>query len=85
MRAMGCSLYAPCNSKRRRVEKFIRCDHPKEGWVQLNTDGASKGNPSRVRAGGLIRGHMGELYEVFATVCGSCSCTKAELMGVLGV
>lgn len=48
----------------------------------LNTDGAAKGNPGAAGAGGLIRGHHGELFEMFAMNCGVCTCTKAELLAV---
>lgn len=61
----------------------MRWKYPNLGWVRLNTDGASKGTPGRAGAGGLIRGHRGELFEVFVLKCGICSCTKAELLGVL--
>lgn len=53
--------------------------------MKLNTDGASKGNLGKAGCGGLIRGHRGELFEVFSTTYGSCSSTKAELLGVLHV
>ena len=66
-----------------RCERYIRWYHLGVGWVKLNTDGASKGNPGPAGAGGLIRGHRGELFEVFAMNCGSCSCTRAELLAVL--
>ena len=66
-----------------REEIHIRWCYPCLGWVRLNTDGASKGNPGKDGAGGLIRWHRGELFEVFATNCGVCSSTKAELLGVL--
>ena len=66
-----------------RVERFIRWNYPPEGWVRLNTDGAAKGNPGKAGAGGIIRGSRGELFEAFAVNCGVCSCTCAELLGVL--
>lgn len=57
----------------------MKWDHPREGWVRLNTDGASKGKPRVARPGGIIRGRRGELFEMFAGRCGDCSSTKAEL------
>lgn len=66
-----------------RQEVFIRWRYPGIGWVRLNTDGASKGNPGKAGAGGLIRGHRGELFEVFAANCGECSSTRAELLAVM--
>lgn len=70
-------------SKRRRVEIFVRWLHPDDGWVRLNTDGAAKGNPGAAGAGGIIRGHSGELFEMFAANCGYCSSTRAELLAVV--
>lgn len=51
--------------------------------MTLNIDGAAKGNPGEAGAGGLIRGHRGEVHKVFALNCGICTSTKAELMAVL--
>ena len=81
--AMERNDFARNPTPRRRQEVLVRWQHPREGWVKLNTDGASKGNPGPAGGGGLIRGPRGEIYEVFALNCGSCSCTKAELMAVL--
>lgn len=71
--------------KRKRGKEviYVRWIAPRMDWVMLNTDGASKGNPDVVRCGGLIRGHMGVLFGVFAARCGLCSSTKVELLGVL--
>lgn len=70
-------------SKRKRSERFIRWEYPREGWVRLNTDGASKGNPGFAGAGGLIRSHKGEVHEIFSLNCGTCTVTKAELLAVM--
>lgn len=67
----------------RREEVFVRWMYPREGWVRLNTDGASKGNPGEAGAGGIIRGYRGEMFEMFAANCGICSSTKAEFLAVL--
>lgn len=82
-RALWLYLTEGLDRKRKRVEQFIRWSYPREGWVCLNTDGAAKGNPGRAGACGLIRGHKGELFEMFASIRGSCSCTKAKLWVVL--
>lgn len=80
---MSSNLMEVKDHKRKRVKQYIRWPYPREGWVRLNTDDASKGNPGSAGAGGLIRGHRGELFEMFASNCGVCSCTKAELWAVL--
>lgn len=69
--------------KKDRVQMFVRWNTPRVGWVKLNTNVVAKGNPGNVGCGGLIRGHRGEIYDVFAANYGVCSCTKAELLGVL--
>lgn len=78
--AFSRNLPDPQHRVNRRTEVLVSWKYPPLGWVRLNTDGASKGNPGRAGAGGIIRGHRGELFEVFAVNCGICSCTKAELM-----
>jgi len=71
-----CSLHENNN------ERFIRWDPPPEGWVLLNTDGASKGNPGVV-VGGVIRGDRGEWIQGFSENFGVCTSMKAELKAVL--
>ncbi|KAL2897170.1 hypothetical protein RDABS01_038953 [Bienertia sinuspersici] len=39
------------------------------GWVRLNTDGGSKGNPGPSGAGWAIRDHRGTLLLAFASDC----------------
>lgn len=68
---------------RQKHEVTIKWEHPWEGWVKVNTDGASKGNPGQAGAGGLIRGDQGALLGMFAENCGIASSTKAELLAVL--
>lgn len=70
-------------SSRVRQEIFVRWKAPAEGWVILNTDGAAKGNPGLTRVGGIIKGHRGEIHEIFALNCGRCSCTRAEWLAVM--
>lgn len=82
-RAMDSKVSLAGTISKKWVERLIRWEFPREGWVRLNTDGAAKGNPGKAGAGGLIRGYRGELHVAFAVKCGDCSCTKAELKGVL--
>ena len=41
------------------VAKQIRWEKPRHGWVKLNTDGSSLGNPRLAGGGGLIRDEDG--------------------------
>lgn len=70
-------------SRHPRIEVYVRWEFPRENWVRLNTDGASKGNPGAAGAGAIIRGHRGELFEMVAINCGFCSSTRAEILVVL--
>jgi len=47
--------------------------------MALNTDGAVKGNPGSIGAGGVIRGEKGEWIVGFSEYLGYCSATKAEI------
>lgn len=39
---------------RPRVERLVGWTRPSEGWLKLNTDGASRGNPGLASAGGVL-------------------------------
>ncbi|KAG7551702.1 Ribonuclease H domain [Arabidopsis thaliana x Arabidopsis arenosa] len=65
-----------------RVERFISWKRPREGWVKLSTDGASRGNPGPAAAGGVVRGEDGTWLGGFALRIGICSAPLAELWGV---
>lgn len=67
----------------RREEVYIRWEYPREGWVKLNVDGAPKGNPGEVGAGGILRDSSGAVYGMFAANCGRATSTKSELLAVL--
>jgi len=55
---------------------------PPPGWVLVNTDGASKGNPGPAGGSGVIRGERGEWIVGFMEKMGVCTSTKAELKAV---
>jgi ribonuclease HI len=40
---------------------------PQEGFIKLNFNGASKGNPGKEGEGGVFRDHMGEVILVYAS------------------
>ena len=43
----------------RRVMQ-IRWERPQQGWIRLNTEGASSGNPGLAGRGGILRNEHGE-------------------------
>ncbi|XP_019259768.1 PREDICTED: uncharacterized protein LOC109237833 [Nicotiana attenuata] len=70
-------------SKIEKLSLAIHCQifywhKPPTGWVKLNIDGCSKGNPGSAGGGGLIRDHNGVLIGAFAEFYGDCSCNIAE-------
>lgn len=65
-----------------REERMIRWLLPGEGWVKLNTDGASRGNPGLATAGGALRDKEGKWCGGFALNIGICSAPLGELWGV---
>ncbi|KAG7586822.1 Ribonuclease H domain [Arabidopsis thaliana x Arabidopsis arenosa] len=65
-----------------RVERMISWTAPPEGWVKVNTDGASHGNPGKATAGGVLRDETGGWMVGFALHIGVCSAPMAELWGV---
>lgn len=65
-----------------RIEVMIGWIPPRVGWMKLNTDGASHGNPGQASAGGVIRNGDGEWCGGFTLNIGRCSAPLAELWGV---
>ncbi|KAG7543761.1 Ribonuclease H-like superfamily [Arabidopsis thaliana x Arabidopsis arenosa] len=65
-----------------RVEKQIAWLKPAAGWVKVNTDGASRGNPGLAAAGGVLRDETGKWCGGFSLNIGVCSAPLAELWGV---
>lgn len=56
--------------------------YPTDGWIKLNVDGCSKGNPGMAGAGGAIRDNMGSWIGGFARNIGICSSVTAELWAI---
>ncbi|KAG7591715.1 Zinc finger CCHC-type [Arabidopsis thaliana x Arabidopsis arenosa] len=65
-----------------RIERMISWKKPVDGWVKLNTDGTSRGNPGLAAAGGVLRQGDGSWYGGFSLNVGICSAPLAELWGV---
>ncbi|CAL1412960.1 unnamed protein product [Linum trigynum] len=65
--------------RRSRVTTSIQWNAPQQGWVKLNIDGASAGNPGPAGAGGLIRDAQGRWIAGFVAKIGEASAALAEL------
>ncbi|CAI0544920.1 unnamed protein product [Linum tenue] len=52
-------------------------------WIVINSDGSVKQPNSEAAAGGLLRNHLGRCVGAFVTNLGSCSITRAEIIGAL--
>ncbi|KAG7578919.1 Reverse transcriptase domain [Arabidopsis thaliana x Arabidopsis arenosa] len=65
-----------------RVERMIGWEAPGTGWIKINTDGASHGNPGLATTGGVLRDSDGNWCGGFALKIGICSAPLAELWGV---
>ena len=61
-----------CSQVRERVGMQISWRRPAHGWIKLNTDGASKGNPGLATAGGVMRDEYGVWQGGFAFNIGIC-------------
>ncbi|XP_074305989.1 uncharacterized protein LOC141641217 [Silene latifolia] len=60
-------------------ERFIRWNTPPHGWVFLNTDGASKGNPGPAGCGGILRDETGDFLSAYNFLGGICTSMRAEM------
>lgn len=60
----------------------MRWEKPDIGWVKLNSDGSSRGNPSVAGSGGLIRNEKGEWICGFARRIRITTSFAAELWGL---
>ncbi|CAL1357331.1 unnamed protein product [Linum trigynum] len=82
------SWHAPelfLNHKRNPVERVaaaVGWTPLLEGWVLLNTDGASNGNPGPAGAGGIVRDSMGNWLGGVVASLGSATTVLAELWAI---
>jgi ribonuclease HI len=68
-------------SNRTKVEVSIAWQCPEDGWLSLNTDGASRGEVI-AGCGGLLRNSNGQWLGGFSKNLGRCNAYLAELWGV---
>ena len=72
-----CGL-GPRNSPR-LIEKHIRWERPNQGWMKLNTDGSSLGNPEFAGGGGVVRDEHGNWIVGFSRKIGRTTSYVVEL------
>ncbi|CAL1377168.1 unnamed protein product [Linum trigynum] len=70
------------NRRAERVVADIGWSPPSQGWVMVNTDGASNGNPGAAGAGGVIRDMMVNWLGGFVVNIGTATAALAELWEV---
>ena len=56
---------------------------PQAGWLKLNFDGSSWGNPGLAGFGGLLRTSTGQVMKVYSGPAGSCTSNEAESRALL--
>ncbi|KAK9136201.1 hypothetical protein Syun_015531 [Stephania yunnanensis] len=67
---------------RKRPRRWVCWDFPNTGWVKLNVDGASKGNPGPASFGGVMRDERGCWLFGYMGHIGTASSTVAELWAI---
>ncbi|CAL1413056.1 unnamed protein product [Linum trigynum] len=65
--------------KQSKSAREIAWKPPREGWIQVQTDGSVIQPSGRAAAGGLLRDHLGRCLGAFSSNLGACSITRAEL------
>ncbi|XP_022852508.1 uncharacterized protein LOC111374112 [Olea europaea var. sylvestris] len=77
------ALEVPMSSKMSKPTLFVSWRKPADGWVKLNIDGSSLGNPGPCGGGGVIRDHHGNMIAGFSATYGFGSNNEAELRVVI--
>ncbi|CAI0421841.1 unnamed protein product [Linum tenue] len=72
------SLMSP---KATKTSHEIAWKPPREGWIQVQSDGSVLQPSGSAAAGGLLRDHIGRCMGAFTCNLGKCSITRAELKG----
>lgn len=65
-----------------KKEIFVQWKFPSEGWVSLNTDGASWHGNNRAACGGVILDHIGSWLSGFVANIGPATAIEVELQGI---
>lgn len=62
--------------------RWVHWRSPPDGWVALNVDGSSLGNPGRAGAGGVVRNAAGVWQFGFTAFVGISEILQAELLAI---
>ncbi|KAL2247051.1 UNVERIFIED_CONTAM: putative ribonuclease H protein, partial [Sesamum indicum] len=72
---MGLLTYV----KRRTTLMKVKWNKPDRGWIKINTDGATKGNPGPAGAGGIARDERGATIFAFYEFIGEATNVYVEV------
>ncbi|KAL0405928.1 UNVERIFIED_CONTAM: putative ribonuclease H protein [Sesamum latifolium] len=70
-------------SEKAMQPRLVRWSFPDYGWVKLNSDRASKGNPGDSGAGGILRDQDGTVMVAFSKFLGEKTNVYAELLAIM--
>lgn len=70
-------------SEQQKQDVFVRWHAPREDWIELNIDGASKGNRGPSSGGGIFCDHYGNWIKAFAWNFGWRTSVKAKVLALL--
>ncbi|KAL0349464.1 UNVERIFIED_CONTAM: putative ribonuclease H protein [Sesamum radiatum] len=63
--------------------KIVKWTKPEAGWIKINTDGASKGNPGVAGAGGIARNEEGAVIFAFYETLGEAKTRLQRFLACL--
>jgi ribonuclease HI len=75
-------VHALGTTSKHHVVRQVRWNLPPEGYIKINVDGSSFGNPGNAGFGGLLRNDMGIWIQGFSGSCGRASNLLAELSAI---
>jgi len=70
------------STSKHRVVRHVRWYPLLEGYIKVNVDGSSFGNPGNASFGGLLRNNSGVWIHGFSRSCGRASNLLAELSAI---
>ncbi|XP_058106054.1 uncharacterized protein LOC131249355 [Magnolia sinica] len=76
----GCDRRKKLTNKSKSIVKWAR---PPPGWIKLNVDGSSRGNPCVSGGGGVTRDSQGQVIFAFYRNYGHASKTTVETQAIL--